>query len=648
MFTRLAAGLLLLLCGLGSFTSRAQLDSLSLSGSTLFQVNSTSIMRPTFTWTLQGKAQPQMNEALEEFDEGRWQRAAILFKSVLDADSTFWPARYYYAVCQKGLGDISGARTQFEKLVLQQPKVPEIWMEYGGLFQSVKQFSQAEDAYLTAVKVKPDLAKGYYVLGALYIAIQSEQKARKNFERCLELDPQSAEAHLGLAFLKLLKVRKASKIDMTDINNAIVADSTYRPALYWRGFLHLQKGDYTACVNDWNRFLHYMPNNPFVLRSRSLVLIQLNQFEEAYADLRKALQIMPEAEAEDSRDVFSRSVDFKSLSAYLSVKGYGLHDSAFFSLKRAFCFLSIGDQLRTRQAAERANAFEASAAGYLMAALGTLPLEYALPYYNKAIELDRDFFEAYRLRAIFMVTSHRNYPGALKDTQEMQRIKPQSKLPYQMRALIYAMQDNCTAAMDNFSQFLDKNSTDIEGFRIRAKCRKKIQDYKGACEDLRRSIRLEPSRDLYADLFQTLLKAGDSTGAIHTLRQVTMNWPDEPELKLALADLLQARGVYDSAQSTLGEALDLIQKTTDRQRNVLMATYHSLSAKILIGKKDYETGLKELNRAVSFNPYEYSFVLDRAKLLIKMGQIKQATKDLSALRKYNYEPARSLWDQYLN
>lgn len=646
MIWRLAA--VLLFWGGVRHDGTAQTDSLEPRGSTLFEIDFASIPQPSFTWTLEGKAQPIMNEGLEEFNEGKWPRASILFNSVLRIDSSFWPARYYYAICRRGLGDIPEARKHFEKLTKDHPSIPEIWAEYGRLLQSVGEFSLAENAYTMSIQVNPNFSKGFYRLGALYAALNQESKSRKNFERCIELDPRSADAHVGLAFLKISRARKASRIDLTDINNAIAADSTYRPALYWRGLIHLQQGDLKACLKDWDRFLLYMPNNPFVLRFRSAVLMQLGQFEDAYKDLRKALVAMPEPELVDSKNIFSRPINLKRLSEYMSQKGYGLHDSAFFYLKLGFCFLSIGENGIASQAAARANAFHPSAAGYLMVGYGSVPMAYILPNYNKAIEMDRDFYEAHRLLSKHAVVSLMNYYFALKGIEEMARIEPQSKEPHQMRAFVYARQDRCREAEAEFAVYLDNNSSDTEGFRIRANCRKKLQDFRGAVEDLKRTVALDPSRESLADLFQTQIKAGDSTSAIQTLKHVNLNWPNEPELKLPLADLFVSRGDYDSAKLILGQSVELIEKTTGSHRSTLMATYYSLTGRILAGQKDYEAALKEFNKAVSSNPYELVFIYDRARLLIQMGLLKQATKDLRTLRNRGYEPAMPLWSKYLN
>lgn len=647
---RLHLFLLLVLSGTPWAPSQAQSEFGKLiDPSTLFQINFPSYEQPVFKWNLEGKLQATFNEGLTELDDGNFPRAALLFKDVSDADSLFWPAWYYHGVSLKMTGEISAARTQLDRASQLQPDIPAIWLEYGKVCQALRDFGAARKALAKSVAIDNTFIKGYYAWGTLQIVEGDELKARRSFERCVELDPKSAEAYMGIAFLKMLKTKKAEDLDMKYLNQVIDADSSYQQGLFWRGLIYAQRKEFNDALVDLSNLVRYNPNNPIVLRLRSAVYLELGKVEDSFRDLRKSFLLEPQREVPETKVVLTNPVNHKRLSEYLVSKGYGLKEAAFFQLKKAFCLIEFNQPEPALDAAIKANILQGSSAGYYLQALIAPQTRVfgASSLFDKAIDLDPDFFEAYRMRSIHKVNTYRNLPGALEDTDEMLRIEPGSKVAFQLRAVILVEMKRFGEANEAFCKYMSDELVDSEAFKLRGQCRRQIGDFLGASQDLKRCVQLDPQRENYSALFQTQLAATDSLAALATLRIVVQNWPSDPDLHYALADLMVKIHLYDSAERVLDNATPLIRKMDLMFRPSMESRTHFLRSLIYAGKGNLEKGLKEANAALAIYSFDDASLFQRAKLLLRMDRTKLAIQDLQVLKGRGYQPAQALYDMYL-
>ncbi len=131
----------------------------------------------------------------------------------------------------------------------------------GGTFLRLKRYSEAADLAESAIKIRPDRANLYALLGTSYMFLGSEDKATDAFKKALEIDPRPfmfnnvaytmAEANKSLS-LSLEYAQRAVKQEETASANMALSSLTLddlarmsRLAAYWDtlGWVHFKIGN---------------------------------------------------------------------------------------------------------------------------------------------------------------------------------------------------------------------------------------------------------------------------------------------------------------------------------------------------------------------------------------------------------------------
>jgi len=117
-------------------------------------------------------------------------------------------AHYYYAMslwkgkrAQDPNLDLSQIQALLKKSVTLDPKLAEAHLQLGNVYSDQNKYADAIPEYLTALKLNPDLADGYYRLGQAYVRTGEKDHAQEQFQiyqkvrtqRMADLDKQRAE-----------------------------------------------------------------------------------------------------------------------------------------------------------------------------------------------------------------------------------------------------------------------------------------------------------------------------------------------------------------------------------------------------------------------------------------------------------------------
>jgi tetratricopeptide (TPR) repeat protein len=117
-------------------------------------------------------------------------------------------AQYYYAMslwkgkrAQDPDLDLTQIQSLLKKSVTLDPKLAEAHLQLGNIYSDQNKHADAIPEYLTALKLNPDLADGYYRLGQAYVRTGEKDRAQEQFqiyqkvrtEHMADLDRQRAE-----------------------------------------------------------------------------------------------------------------------------------------------------------------------------------------------------------------------------------------------------------------------------------------------------------------------------------------------------------------------------------------------------------------------------------------------------------------------
>ena len=125
-------------------------------------------------------------------------------QNVLKRDNTNFQARRQLAVLLLDTGFPKEALQHFLYLTKFFNDDSGIYYNLGIVYEKLKEFDKAVDAYKKAIELSPDEVDSYYNLGLVYIAKKMYEEAVDCFETVLEHDSDDSNSYfsIGLCYFK--------------------------------------------------------------------------------------------------------------------------------------------------------------------------------------------------------------------------------------------------------------------------------------------------------------------------------------------------------------------------------------------------------------------------------------------------------------
>lgn len=117
------------------------------------------------------------------------------------------------------------------------------------------------------------------------------QQAINDFKAAVAASPTSPIAYYDLGVVYQQDVKNLAQA-ATEYNKALLADSTYKPAMYNLAIVQTTT-DPQGAVSTYNQLLKLNANDPNVLFNLGLLLISQGQTNQGDADVQKAVLIKP-------------------------------------------------------------------------------------------------------------------------------------------------------------------------------------------------------------------------------------------------------------------------------------------------------------------------------------------------------------------
>ena len=158
-------------------------------------------------------------------------------------------------------GDLERAQQLLEKVISDDKKDFEAWIELGSVHFRTGKLGPAEKAYRRALELQPALIIGHHNLGKLFLQEKKYQDSVVELEQVVSEAPDFAEAHLllGEAYLQLKKGSKA----VPHLDRAIelepfkMADAHMRLATLYRA-----AGYTELAVEHFSEYIEKRPETP--------------------------------------------------------------------------------------------------------------------------------------------------------------------------------------------------------------------------------------------------------------------------------------------------------------------------------------------------------------------------------------------------
>ncbi len=276
--------------------------------------------------------------------DGKYALAIENFNVLSRLDTTDYYTYFFRGIAKYNLGDLRGAKRDFDNSVRLNPVFTSGW-HYRGITESrFGNYDQALKDLQQAIDLRPGYEGLYFSRGVTYFLAQQFDNAIGDFDRYIRKEPKDPSAYLnrGASWLFLgdtLKAvqdyNKAIKLDrfdpegyvrrgrlyaaqkkydlaMEDMDRAIELDTANTFAYFNRAIMLYEQERYKEAMNDLNRVLKDEPGNALTLYNRGLISAQLGAYEDALDDMDRVLNINPD----NVLAIFNRASIFIELGQY--------------------------------------------------------------------------------------------------------------------------------------------------------------------------------------------------------------------------------------------------------------------------------------------------------------------------------------------
>ncbi|MBZ0264817.1 tetratricopeptide repeat protein [bacterium] len=180
------------------------------------------------------------------------------------------PERSYYgweviAILRRGLGDAEGERIAYER-ALSAPELPEednvrYLNNLAGIEMKRNNFEIAKSYLMDAVRIDPDYALTHGLLGKLYGEIGEKDSAEVEFQRAIEIDPQSGTLYANYGGWLVQEGRVQEAVEMLKSGVLRIPDSPQ--LLFTLGFACEKMGQNIEALRWYEKARSLAPNSPW-------------------------------------------------------------------------------------------------------------------------------------------------------------------------------------------------------------------------------------------------------------------------------------------------------------------------------------------------------------------------------------------------
>ena len=140
-------------------------------------------------------------EAMDLHKQNRFEEAKTIYNKILSVDESEPNAHHLISLIFMAEGDFKNSKKHIEIAIAKAPTQAVFHSNYGSLLHSMGEYQLAVNAIKKSLKLDKKLFQSYYSLGIIYTDMQEHDKAVENYNKALELNSQSSEAHNNLANL---------------------------------------------------------------------------------------------------------------------------------------------------------------------------------------------------------------------------------------------------------------------------------------------------------------------------------------------------------------------------------------------------------------------------------------------------------------
>ena len=396
-------------------------------------------------WEIQGRAQLGL---------GRYREGCDLIDRAVGSDKTYIPAYWGQALCAVGYGKFEDARAHLEAAQKIEPNNGETWGQIGDVARLERRFEEAEKAYATALKLKPNNIDA--LLGRAEVKVMTNQLkgAAEDIDAVLRIAKgQPIARHLG----GVIQFKRGQYAEAKTTFEGVISSKVEYPLTYlWLGLSNFVLGNTQQASNA---FQHYLQTNPpnAVEAYAALTYLQAKSIDKDSAEAR--LKLLSKINVDSPM-----ALNFIG-NAYLTL---GQTDSAIQYLERAIkakpqaeAYINLAGAYSGK--GETAKAIEALTQAVSVEAMGARQADALL---IRALVVDK------------------RYDKALEAIDALQAKDAKSPMPHILRGQLKLAQDDEAGAVASFNKAMELSPGDVTAGNALALIAARKKDYASARNQL--------------------------------------------------------------------------------------------------------------------------------------------------------------------
>ena len=389
-------------------------------------------------------------------------------------------------------------------------------------------------------------------------------------------------------------------------------------AYYFRGSAKLDLLDFKGAIEDYDKSISLdIVADTYVMRG--LVKEELEDFIGAIEDYNKAI-----------------SLDQNHAEAYAN-RGNSYRDIGNY-------FDAMSDHNKAIELSSFAKNSRFLEKMYLNRGVTkyTLAKDYegSIEDYNKAIEINPNYFKAFRERGISK-SANGDYEGSIKDFNKAIEINPNYAFSYASRGVAQGRSGNFIEANEDLEKAISLDPNQSFFYHALGLVKQELNDYEGAVKYFNKALEVDPnSEEVYYSMAIINDDLKNFEKAIDYLTQVIQRNPLSSLSFHNRGAAKQAIDLHDDAIKDFDRAIYL-----EQDKSILYHYYNNRAwSKYKIGK--YVEGLKDVDISINLNP-EYSSAYDtRGVIKHKMGHYESAIEDFD--KAIEFEKEKDIIHEYYN
>ena len=597
-----------------------------------------------FDWNMAGHIQTDLNAGLTDLSEDKYRSAIQNFNSAIANDQTCWPAYYYRGIAYKSIRLLDSARLDLEKVAFHV-KQWQVYSQLGEVYHAMLKLDLAEKSYKKAMELAPDQAVPVYQLGKLAFIMRDIKEAKRWLNRCHDVAPNFAKAYVVEGLIATLNAAKGTEESLTYFDKAIALDSACMDALFWRGLTYIQMGQASRGVSDLNVLIRTTPNNIWFLLMRGFLHVELEQFDLAFLDLRKAVMAYPDSEDsfKGEQSPLDKRIDIQFATSYAIRNAYGIHPDAEAHFKKGFCLFLVNRKQEAIDELKKAEKIEHSAVVHFMQGIVYEHMENhlaALQQYSFATGYDKDIFDAHKKRALYF-SKLKQYDNALVAYSEMIRIQPELAVTYRLRGLTKIQMNDWSGAIEDLARYNAVGHPNAEALFDIAYAYQQMHNMDSAISMYQKASVVGRRVDYFEVALKACIQIGDTTRLNQTLDLFVQTFPNDKSVLARRVPIYIAQKKFDVAEALNNEMLNNLGYY--RYNNGFVCQLYTYKGMILSLKGEHAEALESLSKAKELSPGSKEVRYQLGLTYLRQRDLRQAAKTLKELSQEKYKDSERLY-----